>query len=147
MAFPCFFTFWRVKYVRLTKSLYFSENFFFFYFLVCILGECRTLWGEREWIQVQNMEQLHALDSQQSITETTGYRLWHNKFKHMHNTGTVSQAPAGRSHMAYIDVLRRALAAHHMLCRTHGTWSIDVCSLHHDGMDRWKHFHRLCDMH
>ena len=61
-----FFEGWSIC-QTIIKSFYFSENFFFL--LVHILGDCRTLWGEHEWIQVQNMEQLHALDSQQSITD------------------------------------------------------------------------------
>jgi len=33
------------------------------------LVECRTLWGEPERVHVQNMEQLHAHDRYQNVTE------------------------------------------------------------------------------
>ena len=37
--------------------------------LVNLLVECRTLWGEPERVHVQNMEQLHAHDHYQYVTE------------------------------------------------------------------------------
>ena len=60
----------------------------------------------------------------------------HQKYKHMHNTGTVSQAmaewssPAGMPHTVYVDVLHTgstSCSARHM-------------GLHWDGMDRWSTF-------
>jgi len=49
--------------------------------------ECRTLWGEPEWVQVQNMEQLHVHDRYQNVIEhkTLGHSIW-NKSTDMHNT-------------------------------------------------------------
>jgi len=49
----------------------------------------------------------------------------------MHDTGTVSQAPAGRSHTAYINVLH--MYWQHIICSA-GHMGRDVCSLHHDGI-------------
>jgi len=81
--------------------------------------------GEPEQIHIQNTEQLHAHDCHRDATETSGHRLWHKKYKHMHNTGTKSQAmaqwssPAGMSHTVYIWMCC-TLAAYHVLCKTRG---------------------------
>jgi len=47
-----------------------------------------TLWGEPERIHMQNMEQLHAYDCDQNVTEP---RATENHTAHVY-TGTVSQA-------------------------------------------------------
>ena len=120
-----------------------------------ILVECRTLWDEHKWIHVHITEQSHAHDRHQSVTETIlsmlwlGHRVWHNfKYKHMNNTGTVSQAtvqwsnPAGVSHTVYMDVLHTGSTSC-ALQDTCGTW----CSLHQASMDRWSTFAVFFDVH
>jgi len=71
-----------------------------------------TLWGKRKQ---QNMEQLHAHDCYQNVTETSGHRIWHKKYKHTHNFRIVSSVK--KSSMVYMVCC--TLAAHHVLCRTH----------------------------
>jgi len=46
-----------------------------FHPLYILLVECRTLWGEPERVHVQNVEQLHAHDRYQNVTEhkTSGH--------------------------------------------------------------------------
>ena len=41
------------------------------------LEECRTLWGEPERVHVQNMEQLHAYDHCQNVTEHKHHCIVH----------------------------------------------------------------------
>jgi len=79
------------------------------------------------------MEQLHAHDCHGDVTETSGHRVRHKKYKNMHNTGTVSQAiiaqwcsPAGTSHTVYMDVLHTSSTS----C------SARDMGLHQDGMNR-----------
>jgi len=50
-----------------------------------------TLWGKPERVHVQSVDQLHAHDCYQNVTEpqATEYRA---KSIHMYNIGTVSQA-------------------------------------------------------
>ena len=59
--------------------------------LVVLLDECMTLWGKPEQVHVLNVEQLHAHNCHQDVTEPeiTEYRA---KGTHMYNIGTVSQA-------------------------------------------------------
>ena len=63
--------------------------------------------------------------------------MTHQKYKHMHNTGTVSQAvaqwssPAWTSHTVYMDVLHTGSTS--CALQIHGIW----CSLQ-DGIDRWS---------
>ena len=58
------------------------------------VSECMTLASMSEMIDVLTAEQLHAHDCHQNVTEPSGHRIWHKKYKHMHQTGTVSQAIA-----------------------------------------------------
>jgi len=55
-----------------------------------ITRKCTTLWWEPDWVQAQNMEQLHAFDSHQNVAEP---QATENQIKYTHvYTGTVSQA-------------------------------------------------------
>ena len=67
-----------------------------------------TLWGEPEWMHVQNMEQLHAHGCYQNVTDLSVTQPQHIISRHQSThiaTVTVSQASgrslAGRSHTAY----------------------------------------------
>jgi len=48
------------------------------------LVECRTLWGEPEQVHVQNMEQLHAHDCYQNLTEhkTSGHTIGNKIYRY-----------------------------------------------------------------
>ena len=74
-----------------------------------------TLWGKREQTHIQNTEQLH--DHYQNVTETSGHRIWHKKYKHMHNLRIVSSVK--QSSTVYMACC--TLAAHRVLCRTHNS--------------------------
>jgi len=37
--------------------------------VIVILDECMTLWGEPERVHMQNMDQVHAQDYHQNVTE------------------------------------------------------------------------------
>ena len=56
--------------------------------LVNLLVECRTSWGEPERVHVQNMEQLHAHDRYQNVTEHKKPQatVHETKSTDMHNT-------------------------------------------------------------
>jgi len=101
-------------------------------------------WGESERLHVQNTEKLHEI----SIIRTrlrlqaTEY-WWHKKYNHMHNTGIVSQVTAVQQvHHTWSIWMCCTLAAHHGLCRKHGT----RCSLHQDVTDRWSTFAIIFDI-
>ena len=59
------------------------------------LDNCTTLWGERELVHVQNVEQLHAHVCNQNMTQhctSSGCGIYHAYSTHEYNTGTVSWA-------------------------------------------------------
>jgi len=55
-----------------------------------VTRKCTTLWGEPDRIYVQNMEQLHAYDCHQNVTEPQATEN-HIKYTHVY-TGTVSES-------------------------------------------------------
>ena len=55
-----------------------------------ITRKCMTLWGEPDRVHVQNMEQLHAFDCHQNVTEPQATEN-HIKYTHVYSE-TVSQA-------------------------------------------------------
>jgi len=61
--------------------------------------ECRTFWGEPERVHVQNMEQLHAHDRYQNVTEhkTSGHSIWNKIYRHAQYRKWVRHGPAGMS--------------------------------------------------
>ena len=56
----------------------------------CYSRQYTTLWGEPDRILVQKMEQLHAYDCHQNVTEPQATEN-HIEYTHMY-TGTVTQA-------------------------------------------------------
>ena len=52
--------------------------------------KCTALWGEPDRVHMQNMEQLHALDSHQNVAEPQATEN-HIKYTYKY-TGTVNQA-------------------------------------------------------
>lgn len=95
-----------------------------------------TWWGEPEQVNVQNML-LHTHDRHQNVRTISGYRIWNEMHRPMHNTETVGKA----IRLYYTGAVQQA----------HHTWSVDAAmqhrhwssmctmySAHWSGKDRWR---------
>jgi len=80
------------------------------------LDECMTLWGEPEWVHMQNVDQLHAYDCYQNVTESQATE-YHTK---VHKCTTQEQ---------WVRLNWSML---------HTGWSSTHRRSCGDGMDRWK---------
>ena len=85
--------------------------------ILVLLDECITLWGEPEWVHAQNVDQLHAHDCHQNVTEPQAIHVQHRNCESGLATCKTCCTQAGPAHAAGNE-----------------------CG---DGMDRWKHSSHL----